>query len=137
VIPRRPTAFSWTIRSRTVLDEVARLGMFVFVHPRLKLNYSRVDGFDTARSVGAIFTDHGNHPPDQFRRVRPPPNLTVHMAHLSGGIASVLAAFAATRTRTLGTRAMRAMARADKDFDHYLRNNMVFDTAGFAGASAR
>src|ERR1700710_1344371 len=37
--------------------EVARLGMFVFVHPALKLNHSQqFDGFDTARSVGRDFS---------------------------------------------------------------------------------
>ena len=72
--------------------EAARLGMFVFVHPALKLNYSQqFDGFDTARSVGREFSlimatirliNSG-----VFDRH---PNLTVHMAHLSGGIASML-----------------------------------------------
>ncbi len=37
--------------------EAARLGMFVFVHPALKLNYSQqFDAFDTARSVGREFS---------------------------------------------------------------------------------
>src|SRR6476646_8987402 len=72
--------------------EAERLGMFVFVHPALKLNYSQqFDGFDTARSVGREFSlimatirliNSG-----VFDRH---PNLTVHMAHLSGGIASML-----------------------------------------------
>ena len=72
--------------------EAAKLGMFVFVHPALKLNYSQqFDAFDTARSVGREFSlimatirliNSG-----VFDRH---PNLTIHMAHLSGGIASML-----------------------------------------------
>ena len=72
--------------------EAERLGMFVFVHPALKLNFSQqFDGYDTARSVGREFSlimatirliNSG-----VFDRH---PNLTVHMAHLSGGIASML-----------------------------------------------
>jgi predicted TIM-barrel fold metal-dependent hydrolase len=72
--------------------EAARLGLFVFVHPALRLNYSQqFDGFDTARSVGREFSlimatirliNSG-----VFDRY---PELTVHMAHLSGGVASML-----------------------------------------------
>ena len=87
--------------------------MFVFVHPALKLNYSQqFDGFDTARSVGREFSlimatirliNSG-----VFDRH---PELTVHMAHLSGGIASMLDASAAIRTRISGApRAIRATA---------------------------
>jgi predicted TIM-barrel fold metal-dependent hydrolase len=37
--------------------EAEKLGLFVFVHPALKLNYSQqFDGFDTARSVGREFS---------------------------------------------------------------------------------
>src|SRR5215471_17901921 len=37
--------------------EAARLGMFVFVHPALRLNHSQqFDGYDTARSVGREFS---------------------------------------------------------------------------------
>ena len=37
--------------------EAERLGLFVFVHPALKLNYSQqFDGYDTARSVGREFS---------------------------------------------------------------------------------
>ena len=72
--------------------ECDRLGMFVFVHPALKLNFSQsFDAYDTARSVGREFSlimatirlINGG----VFDRH---PNLTVHMAHLGGGIASML-----------------------------------------------
>ena len=73
--------------------EAVRLGLFVFVHPALKLNYSQqFDGYDTARSVGREFSlvmatirliNSG-----VFDRH---PSLTVHMSHLGGGLAGVLA----------------------------------------------
>jgi predicted TIM-barrel fold metal-dependent hydrolase len=117
--------------------EAERLGLFVFVHPALKLNYSQqFDGFDTARSVGREFSlimstirliNSG-----VFDRH---PNLTIHMAHLSGGIASMLARIRSYQDKDFwGTRGNeRHGAKAEKDFDYYIQNNMVFDTAGFAG----
>jgi predicted TIM-barrel fold metal-dependent hydrolase len=118
--------------------EVERLGMFVFVHPALKLNYSQqFDGFDTARSVGREFSlimatirlvNSG-----VFDRH---PNLTVHMAHLSGGIASMLGRIRSYQDKDFwGTRDNpRHGMKAKNEFDHYICNNLVFDTAGFAGA---
>jgi len=118
--------------------EAAKLGMFVFVHPALKLNYSQqFDGFDTARSVGREFSlimatirliNSG-----VFDRH---PNLIVHMAHLSGGMASMLGRIRSYQDKKFwGTKDnARHGAKAEKDFDYYLRHNMVFDTAGFAGA---
>ena len=118
--------------------EVARLGMFVFVHPALKLNFSQqFDGFDTARSVGrefslimatirlincGVFDRH--------------PGLMVHMAHLSGGIASMLGRIRSYQDKDFwGTKGNpRHGMNPQKEFDHYLRHNMVFDTAGFCGA---
>jgi predicted TIM-barrel fold metal-dependent hydrolase len=118
-------------------SEVARLGMFVFVHPALKLNFSQqFDGFDTARSVGREFSlimatirliNSGvldRHP-----------ELTVHMAHLSGGIASMLGRIRCFQDKAFwGTKgnARHGMTPA-KDFDHYIRHRIIFDTAGFAG----
>jgi predicted TIM-barrel fold metal-dependent hydrolase len=118
--------------------EAARLGLFVFVHPALKLNFSQqFDGFDTARSVGREFSlimatirliNSG-----VFDRH---PTLTVHMAHLSGGIASMLGRIRSYQDKDFwGTKGNpRHGMKADKEFDHYIRNNLVFDTAGFAGA---
>ncbi|HET7157059.1 MAG TPA: amidohydrolase family protein [Hyphomicrobiaceae bacterium] len=118
--------------------EAARLGMFVFVHPALKLNYSQqFDAFDTARSVGREFSlimatirlvNSG-----VFDRH---PNLTVHMAHLSGGMASMLGRIRSYQDKDFwGTKGNeRHGARSAKDFDYYINNNLVFDTAGFAGA---
>ena len=68
--------------------ECEKLGLFVFVHPALKLNQTKqFDGYDTARSVGREFSlvmatirliNSG-----VFDRH---PNLTVHMSHLGGGL---------------------------------------------------
>ncbi|MDE2166982.1 MAG: amidohydrolase family protein [Alphaproteobacteria bacterium] len=118
--------------------EASRLGMFVFVHPALKLNYpQQFDRYDTARSVGREFSlimatirliNSG-----VFDRH---PNLTIHMAHLSGGIASMLGRVRSYQDKafwgTVGNPAHGALPQ--KDFDHYLRERLVFDTAGFCGA---
>ena len=117
--------------------EAENLGLFVFVHPALKLNYSQqFDGFDTARSVGREFSlimstirliNSG-----VFDRH---PSLIVHMAHLSGGIASMLGRIRSFQDKNFwGTKdnARHGMT-AEHDFDHYIRTRIIFDTAGFAG----
>ena len=118
-------------------SEVEKLGLFVFVHPALKLNEAKqFDAYDTARAVGrefslimatirlvcsGVFDRH--------------PELTVHMAHLSGGLAGMLARIRSYQDKEFWGTAGNARhgARAQQDFDHYIRNNLVFDTAGFAG----
>src|SRR5262249_19988514 len=119
-------------------SECEKLGMFVFVHPALRLNHSaQFDGYDTGRSVGrefslimatirlincGVFDRH--------------PNLTVHMAHLAGGIASMIGRVRSYQDKEFwGTKPnARHGALPRHDFDHYLSHNMVFDTAGFGGA---
>jgi predicted TIM-barrel fold metal-dependent hydrolase len=117
--------------------EVCKLGLFVFVHPALKLNQpQQFDAYDTARGVGREFSlimatirlvNSG-----VFDRH---PELTVHMAHLSGGIAGMLARIRSFQDKdfwgTAGNR--RHGAKGKKNFDHYIAHNFVFDTAGFAG----
>jgi len=137
-VGNRTGSFSTIPRYEPFWTEAARLGMFVFVHPALKLNFSQqFDGFDTARSVGREFSlimatirlvNSG-----VFDRH---PGLMVHMAHLSGGIASMLGRIRSYQDKDFwGTKGNpRHGMNPEKDFDHYLRNNMVFDTAGFAGA---
>jgi predicted TIM-barrel fold metal-dependent hydrolase len=119
-------------------SECEKLGMFVFVHPALKLNFSQsFDGYDMARSVGREFSlimatirliNSG-----VFDRH---PGLIVHMAHLAGGIASMLGRVRSYQDKTFWGTAGNARhgATPKHDFDHYLRHNMVFDTAGFCGA---
>ena len=111
--------------------------MFVFVHPALKLNHAQqFDAYDTARAVGREFSlvmavirlvNSG-----VFDRH---PELTVHMAHLAGGIAGMLARIRCFQDKEFwGTAGNERHGRkAEKDFDHYIRHNLVFDTAGFAG----
>src|SRR5271166_2276370 len=115
-----------------------KLGLFVFVHPALKLNQTRqFDGYDTARSVGREFSvvmatirliNSG-----VFDRH---PALTVHMSHLGGGLSALLGRIRSYQDKefwgTLGH--PRHGTKPAHDFDHYLRNNFVFDTAGFCGA---
>src|SRR6476620_1190328 len=115
--------------------EAGRLGIFVFVHPALKLNQTKqFDTLDLARAVGREFSligatirlvDSG-----VFDRH---PKLTVHMAHLGGGIASMLGRIRGFRDKEFwGTQGdPRHGKKAAKDFDYYLRNNILFDTAGF------
>jgi predicted TIM-barrel fold metal-dependent hydrolase len=119
-------------------EEVSRLGMYVFVHPALKLNDSRqFNAYDTARSVGREFSlimatirliNSG-----VFDRH---PNLTIQMAHLSGGIASVLGRIRSYQDKDFWATAgnPRHGMKPQRDFDYYLRENFVFDTAGFCGA---
>jgi len=118
--------------------EAEKRGLYVFVHPALKLNYpEQFDSFDTARAVGREFSlimatirliNSGvldRHP-----------NLTVQMAHLSGGIASMLGRVRGFQDREFwGTEGnARHGAKPEKDFDYYLSERLVFDTAGFCGA---
>jgi predicted TIM-barrel fold metal-dependent hydrolase len=117
--------------------EAERLGIFVFVHPALKLNQTKqFDTLDLARAVGREFSligatirliDSG-----VFDRH---PKLIVHMAHLGGGIASMLGRIRGFRDKEFwGTEGdPRHGMKAKNDFDYYLRNNIVFDTAGFCG----
>ena len=119
-------------------NEVGKLGMFVFVHPALKLNHA--EQFDSlrhrARRGPRILADHGDDPPDQFRRVRPPSrahrpcraSLRRHRRHarphplLPG-------------QGVLGHRRQRAPRRQGRNKISTIisGNNLVFDTAGFAG----
>lgn len=118
--------------------EASRLGLFVFIHPALKLNYpEQFNLFDTARSVGREFSlimatirlINGG----VFDRH---PELLIHMAHLGGGIASMLGRVRSYQDKefwgTLGNE--RHGRLPEHEFDWYVANRMVFDTAGFCGA---
>ena len=118
-------------------QEAEKRGMFVFIHPALKLNFPQAfDSYDTARAVGREFSlimatirliNSGlldRHP-----------GLQIHMAHLSGGIASMLARVRGFQDKAFwGTEGnARHGALPKRDFDHYLRERIIFDTAGFCG----
>src|SRR6202790_4327710 len=118
-------------------NEAGKLGMFVFVHPALKLNHpQQFDAYDPARAVGREFSLNMA----TFRLVNSGvfdrhPELTVHMAHLAGGIASMLARIRSFQDKEFwGTAGNKRHGIAPKrDFDYYIAHNLVFDTAGFAG----
>jgi hypothetical protein len=59
----------------------------------------------------------------------------VHMAHLSGGIASMLGRIRSFQDKNFwGTSGNARHGMTPKhDFDHYIRHRIIFDTAGFAG----
>ena len=58
------------------------------------------------------------------------------MAHLSGGIASVVGRIRSYQDKDFWATAgnPRHGRLPERDFDHYLRERLVFDTAGFCGA---
>src|SRR5262249_21693859 len=58
VTPREPNGIYHDVdQFEPFWAECARLGLFVFVHPALKLNQTRqFDGYDMARSVGREFS---------------------------------------------------------------------------------
>ncbi len=120
--------------------ECEKRGLFVFVHPALKLNESRqFDAYDLARSVGREFS----LVMATIRLINAQvfdrhPGLVVQMSHLGGGIAALLGRLRSYQDKVFwGTKgnARHGIAPA-KDFDHYLRHNFIFDTGGFCGEIA-
>ena len=118
--------------------ECVKRGLFVFVHPALKLNESKqFNAFDLARSVGREFSlimatirliNAG-----VFDRH---PGLIVQMSHLSGGISSMISRIRSYQDKVFwGTKGnAKHGALPAKEFDHYIANNFVFDSGGFCGA---
>lgn len=117
--------------------ECQRLGLFVFIHPALRLAWpQQFDAYDLARSVGrefslvqAVIRLINGGVLDRF------PELVVHVAHLGGGIASVLG-----RVRSYQDKAFWGTGESPRhgqlpahDLDHYVRERLIFDTAGFCG----
>jgi predicted TIM-barrel fold metal-dependent hydrolase len=117
--------------------EAARLGMYVFVHPASLLNsMQQFSAYDASRSVGREFslimaTIHLINSGVLDRH----PDLIIHMSHLGGGIASMLGRIRSYQDKQFwGTAASpRHGLKAEKEFDYYLRERMVFDTAGIIG----
>jgi predicted TIM-barrel fold metal-dependent hydrolase len=119
-------------------SEVCRLGLFVFIHPPLKLTFPQpLNAYDLARSVGREFSlinavvrliDSG--------LLDWQPTLTIHMSHLGGGIATMLGRIRKFQDREFfGTAAHPLHGKLpERDFDHYLQNRFVFDAAGMCGA---
>jgi predicted TIM-barrel fold metal-dependent hydrolase len=120
--------------------ECAKLGLYVFIHPALKLSFSeQYDAFDLARAVGREFS----LVMATIRLINGGvldrhPELRVQMAHLSGGIASVLGRVRSYQDREFwGTAGNERHGKLpEHDLDHYLKNRLIFDTAGFCGATS-
>lgn len=121
-------------------EEAVRLGLYVFVHPALRLPGSgRYDADDLARAVGREFS----LVEATIRLINAGvldrhPGLRVQMAHLSGGIASVLGRIRSYQDKQFwGTADNDRHGRLpEQDFDYYLKERLVFDTAGFCGATS-
>src|SRR5437773_165487 len=64
------------------------------------------------------------------------PTLTVHMSHLGGGLAALLGRIRSYQDKEFWGTADNARhgMTPQRNFDDYLRSNIVFDTAGFCGA---
>jgi len=117
--------------------ECERRGLFVFIHPALRLDHAEAfDAHDLARAVGrefslvqAVIRLINGGVLDRF------PRLTVQVAHLGGGIASVLGRIRSFQDKDFwGTAGNARHGRLPaRDFDHYIRDRLVFDTAGFGG----
>ena len=113
------------------------LGLYVFIHPALKLDHgAQYDAYDLARSVGrefslvqAVIRLINGGILDRY------PDLVIQIAHLGGGIASVLGRIRSYQDKIFwGTKDNEKHGNLPVyDFDHYLRNRLVFDTAGFCG----
>lgn len=117
--------------------EVCRLGVYVFVHPSLRPpGVEHMQAFDLARSVGREFALVmatlrliNGRVLDRF------PELRVQMAHLGGGLPMLLGRVRSYQDKEFwGTAGdPRHGALPERELDHYLRERMVFDTAGFCG----
>ena len=64
------------------------------------------------------------------------PSLIVQMSHLAGGIASMISRIRSYQDKVFwGTKGnAKHGALPEKEFDHYIANNLVFDSGGFCGA---
>jgi len=117
--------------------ECQRIGLYVFIHPALKLDHgAQFDAYDLARAVGrefslvqAVIRLINSGVLDRF------PELVVQIAHLGGGIASVLGRIRSFQDKEFWGTAGNARhgCLPERDFDHYIRERLIFDTAGFAG----
>ena len=117
--------------------EASRLGLYVFIHPALKLEHAaRFDADDMARSVGrefslvqAVVRLVNGGVLDRH------PELTFQIAHLGGGIAALIGRIRSFQDKAFwGTTGNPRHGRLPADdFDHYLRERLVFDTAGSGG----
>jgi len=114
------------------------LGFYVFVHPLLtSLSYTQLDNdYDLQRSIGREFSlvtatvrlINGGVL-DRF------PDLQVQMSHMAGGLAAILGRVRRHQEKEdLGIADHPRHGKLpEKDFMHYLRERLIFDTAGVTG----
>lgn len=121
-------------------SEANRLGLYVFIHPALRLPGSeRFNADDLARCVGREFS----LVEATIRLINGGvldrhPELMVQIAHLSGGLAGVLGRIRSYQDKGFwGTEGNEKHGRLpEHDFDYYLKERLIFDTAGFCGATS-
>ena len=114
-------------------------GMYVFVHPALTpaAASNLTPSTWVARRAG-ILPD-----PATIRLITSGvldryPKLTIQMSHFGGGIASMLGRIRGFQDREFfGTATRPVHGKPENDLDYYFRERLVFDTAGFCGASRR
>jgi predicted TIM-barrel fold metal-dependent hydrolase len=119
-------------------DRICSNEMFVFVHPALTpAGASALNAYDMGRSIGREFSliaatirliDSGLL--DRY------PTLRIQMSHFGGGIATMLGRIRKFQDREFfGTAAHPVHGKLpEHDLDYYLRERLVFDTAGVCGA---
>lgn len=117
--------------------EAERLGMFVFIHPPMKLDYpQQYVGYDIGRCLGREFSlIAATVRIIQSGVLDRHPDLTIQLAHLGGSIAGMMG-----RIRAYEDRAFFGVADhplegrlAKRNFDYYMRERLVFDVGGFCG----
>ncbi len=119
-------------------SQCERLGMYVFVHPSLRPSVgATMNKYDLVRSLGREFSLAtatvrviNGGVLDRFE------GLKIQMGHLAGGLAvsmnRVRALQDKVRMNTVGDPNHGILPK--RDFDHYLRHRLWFDTAGVFGS---
>lgn len=141
-----PSSFStYNLDSDTltpVFEAIEEAGLFVFVHPALSVpeGISRYyDKYDLYRCVGRehelVLATYRLIAGGVFDRF---PALEVVMSHLGGAIGAIIA-----RIRGYQDKAHMGLSpdsphsiTAEKSFDHYIAQNLFFDTGGLFGSIA-
>ena len=118
--------------------ECERLDLYVFVHPALRPDVGRMmDKYDLVRSLGREYSMStatvrliNGGVLDRY------PALRIQMAHLAGGLAMAMDRVRALQDKErLGTSGDPLHGiLPEREFDYYLRERIVFDTAGIFGS---
>jgi predicted TIM-barrel fold metal-dependent hydrolase len=117
--------------------EAERLGMFVFIHPPMKMAFpEQYIGYDLGRCVGREFSlISATVRLIQSGVLDRHPDLTIQIAHLGGSIAGMMGRIRAYEDRAfLGVAGHPLEGRlGERPFDYYMRERLVFDVGGFCG----